>query len=445
MKLNNFKSKVDHFADIIGYQNLKNELERIIDVINNKDKYEKLGGKITKNILLDGAPGTGKTTIANDFIKAINRKTYVIRKDKPNGEFVNSIKETFEEAKKNQPSIILLDDMDKFANGDAEHINCEEYVTIQSSIDNVKGTDVFIFATTNSLSLLPRSLTRSGRFDKKFSVKLPFGKEREEIIKHYLRDKKIDENIDFEIILKLFSYFNTPEIEAVINNASIEAGFRKSEKISVEDIVSASLKQIYGADLNTNFDDYKEVEKIASHEAGHTLAASILCPENLVYTSIYPGEGKTGGRTGYVSGTQITTKEELFNKIVISFAGKVAYEDTFGDIDIGTNGDIHDAYRDAETIVDDISAYGFDKFERPKNSNELFVRREQAIYMEMDKALNEARKLIVENREYLKELTKRLLEDKVLLYTEILEIKEKINNAKYLTEMYGDDEPDEDY
>lgn len=428
MKLNNVKSKVDHFADIIGYQNLKNELERIIDVINNKEKYEKLGGKITRNILLDGAPGTGKTTIANDFIKAINRKTYVIRKDKPNGEFVNSIKEIFEEAKKNQPSIIFLDDMDKFANGDIDHINCEEYVTIQSSIDNVKGTDVFIFATTNSLDLLPRSLTRSGRFDKKFSVELPIGKEREEIIKHYLSDKKLNESIDFEIVLKLFSNFSTPEIEAVINNASTEAGFRGSDKINIEDILSATLKQIYGADLNTNLDEYNNMEKIACHEAGHTLIASILCPEELVYTSIYPREEKTGGRTGYVRWTRITTKEEVFNKIVISLAGKAAVEDTFGDIDIGTRSDIIDAYRYALKIVDDISAYGFDKFERQKNSNELFVRREQAIYIEMDRALNEARKLIVENREYLKELTRRLLEDKVLLYTEILKIKENCQN-----------------
>lgn len=424
MKLNNVKSKVDHFPDIIGYQNLKNELERIIDVINNKEKYEKLGGKITKNILLNGAPGTGKTTIANDFIKAINRNAYVIRKDKPNGEFVNSIIKTFEEAKKNQPSIILLDDMDKFANGDEVHTNCEEYVTIQSSIDNVKDTGVFVFATTNSLSVLPNSLTRSGRFDKKFTVELPFGKEREEIIKHYLKNKEIDENIDFEKIAKLFSHFNTPEIEAVINNAAIEAGYKGSEKINIEDIILVSLKQMYGADLNTDFDDYKGVEKIACHEAGHTLAMSILCPENLVYTSIYSGERGIGGRTGYERRVKIATEAEIFNEIVISFAGKVAYEDTFGDIDIGAESDIKDAYRTAEKIVDDISTYGFDKFETPDNSNELFVRKEQAIYMEMDRALNEARKLIVENREYLKELIKRLLEDKVLLYDEILEIKE---------------------
>ena len=123
---------MSEFDKIIGYKDIKTELIGLCDVIKNADKYKALGVAPIGGLLLDGNPGVGKTLMANCFIKESGRKAFVCRKNKPDGEFVNEIKNVFVEAAENAPSIILLDDMDKFANEDDYHRNAEEYVTVQS-------------------------------------------------------------------------------------------------------------------------------------------------------------------------------------------------------------------------------------------------------------------------------------------------------------------------
>ena len=164
---------MSEFDKIIGYKDVKAELFRLCDVIKNADKYKALGVAPIGGLLLDGEPGVGKTLMANCFIKESGRKAFVCRKNKPDGEFVNEIKNVFNEAAENAPSIILLDDMDKFANEDDYHRNAEEYVTVQSCIDEIKGKDVFVLATTNGTENLPRSLLRAGRFDCIINVDAP--------------------------------------------------------------------------------------------------------------------------------------------------------------------------------------------------------------------------------------------------------------------------------
>ncbi|MCH5156236.1 MAG: AAA family ATPase, partial [Clostridiales bacterium] len=123
---------MSEFDKIIGYKDIKSELIRLCDIIRNGEKYKALGVTLSGGLLLDGDPGVGKTLMANCFIKESGRPAFVCRKNKPDGEFVNEIKKTFNEAAENAPSIILLDDMDKFANEDDNHKNAAEYVTVQS-------------------------------------------------------------------------------------------------------------------------------------------------------------------------------------------------------------------------------------------------------------------------------------------------------------------------
>lgn len=431
MKLFNAKSKEDHFKDIIGYEDLKGDLERIIDVINNKEKYSKLGGKVPKNLLIDGEPGTGKTTIAKDFLSAVNRKKYILRKNKPNGEFVSEIERVFEEAKKNQPSVILLDDMDKFANGDRDHVNCEEYVTIQSCIDDVKNDEVFVFATTNNTHALPRSLMREGRFDKKINILYPNKDDREKIIEHYLKGKNIDKNIKLEVVARILADQFSAGIETVLNNAAVEAGFRGSDVICLEDIVIAALKLRYNIRFESS-KDKRKLEKVACHEAGHTLVSTILFPKNNIFTSILPGEGAAGGLSSHIVPANISyDKYTRMYEMMITLGGKAATEIVYGDVDLGANGDMHKLFHKAEFLVDDVCAFGFDKFEREHSSNELINRREQEVYAEINRAYTYAKKVIAENREFFDKLVAELIDKKVLLYNEIDEIKAKCKIVEF--------------
>ena len=173
---------------IIGYSNIKCELKQIADTLKNRDVYEKLGVYSPRGLLLYGEPGVGKSLMASAIIEESGRTAFTCRKDKPNGDFVKHIKETFDKAAENAPSIVYLDDMDKFANGDERHPDAEEYVTVQSCIDEVKHKEVFVLATVNNINNLPKSLYRAGRFDRTIEVEAPRGKDAEKIIAHVMAD-----------------------------------------------------------------------------------------------------------------------------------------------------------------------------------------------------------------------------------------------------------------
>ena len=151
------------FDKVIGYEKEKEELYQLCDMAKNPEKYAALGVKLPRGILLYGVPGVGKTLMATALLDEMDngRKRYILRKDKAIEEFVESISKTFQEAKENAPSVIFLDDLDKFAS-DSVSRNPEELIAVQSGIDEVKGADVFVVATANDVRVLPNSLRRPG-------------------------------------------------------------------------------------------------------------------------------------------------------------------------------------------------------------------------------------------------------------------------------------------
>ena len=191
------------FEKIIGYEAIKKELAQISDVLANKEVYQRLGVSSPRGLLLHGDPGVGKTLMASAVIKASGRKAFICRKDRPNGDFVKAIKKTFKDAAESAPSIVLLDDMDKFANGDDSHPDAEEYVTVQSCIDDIKGKEVFVLATANQQRALPRSLLRAGRFDRVIEVNNPHGEDAVKIIEHYIKKKKFVGDMDAVTVARI--------------------------------------------------------------------------------------------------------------------------------------------------------------------------------------------------------------------------------------------------
>lgn len=417
---------MSEFDKIIGYKDVKTELFRICDVIKNADKYKALGVAPIGGLLLDGDPGVGKTLMANCFIKESGRKAFVCRKNKPDGEFVNEIKNVFTEAAGNAPSIILLDDMDKFANEDDYHRNAEEYVTVQSCIDEIKGKDVFVLATTNGTDNLPRSLLRAGRFDYVISVDAPEGKDAVEIVKYYLSQKKAVAEIDAEEIARLLNGKSCAVLETVINTAGQYAGYENKEMIGVDDIIRACLRVIYNAPESTAPHNPVVLERTAYHEAGHAVVAEILESGSVDLVSVRKNTGTVGGFTSYHNPDDYwISKTHMENRVIAILGGKAATELIFGEADTGANNDLHRAFDIVQRFADNYCSYGFGYWEGRDSSSDRLLRREDRITADMETYYARARKILIDNKAFLEALAKRLQEKDTLVSSEIKEIKEK--------------------
>lgn len=373
------------FDKIIGYDTIKKELMRICDMVHNRDEYMKLGAKLPNGILLYGIPGLGKTLMAKCLIDECGLKSYTVRKTK-SGNFVEYITEIFEEARKNAPSIVFLDDMDKFANEDDRHCDAEEYVAVQAGIDDVKGTGVFVIATVNYIRKLPDSLLRSGRFDVKIEVCTPNENDGIQIIKHYLSDKKVSKNINIDDIAMMLNNGSCAELESIINEAAINAAYNRKELIEMNDIVDAVLRVEYNSPDNFTKISDEDVRKTAIHEAGHLVICEVLQPGSVSLASI-----RTTGRNnrgGFVRRSK-EFRKEIFH-ILTFLGGKAAYELYYGAVDDGCADDIR---RACDSLRDEISQkgiYGFgmidvSNHQFPEISESMNSRNEAVVQAELER------------------------------------------------------------
>lgn len=415
---------MSEFDKIVGYNDIKKELVRICDVIKNSEKYQVLGVALLGGLLLDGAPGVGKTLMANCFINESGLKAFVCRKNKPDGEFVNVIKSTFDEASKNAPSIVFLDEMDKFANEDSYHKNAEEYVTIQSCIDEVKGKGVFVIATTNGTRNLPDSLLRVGRFDTVINVDFPSKQDAIDIVKYYLLTKKSVADVNVEDVARLLAGKSCAELETVINMAGQYAGYHNKQHIDMEDITKACLRVIYDAPESSTPHNKTVLERIAYHEAGHAVVAEMLESGSVDLVTVRKNTGNIGGFTCYRTPDEYwISQRHMENRVIAILAGKAATEIVFGEVDTGANDDLHRAFEIVTRFVDDYCSYGFGYWESRFSSSTRLNRKEDRITADMEKYYAAAKKLLLENRTFLDNLARRLQQKDTLVYSEIDKIK----------------------
>lgn len=413
------------FEPVIGYKSIKNEMIKICDIMRNREFYSKLGVSVPNGLLLSGGPGLGKTLMANCIIKASGRKAFTCRKDKPDGDFVNYIKSTFDEAVKNAPSIVFLDDMDKFANGDSSHRNSEEFVTVQSCIDDAKNKDVFVLATINDEDAIPESLLRAGRFDNRISVVSPKGEDAEKIVEHYIKRKNFVSDVDVKTITKLLNGASCAELETVINQAGVYAGFNRKDKIEMDDIVKSCLRIIHKAPEKENAYSPEVLKAVAYHEAGHAVIAEVLEPGSVNFVSVRSHGGSAGGFTNYYQPEEYWIKKQYMeNRVTVLLGGKAATEVCFGETDVGANSDLHRAFDIVERFVDDYCSNGFDRWIQNRNPSQgLLERQSSQISFEMENFYKKAKKIIIDNREFLDKLAQALMNKDVLTSVEIEAIK----------------------
>lgn len=417
--------KNELFENIIGYKDIKKTLERIIDTLNNPKKYQKLGSSIPHGLLLYGPPGLGKTTFAYEMLENMkNRKSYILRKTKSDGDFLKEMNLIFNEAKKNQPSTILLDDIDKYSIDDNTSNN-EEFVAVQSLIDTIKKEDIFIIATANNKFVLPRSLLRSGRFDIKIEITYPSEKESFEIIKHYLKNKKIEKDINLKNISYILECSSCADLEKVCNQAGIYAGFKNKNKIGMSELLRASLELQYDANIEEEPEDDKYALQVAYHEAGHALIGSLLEKGSVSFITIAKTNSKIRGITKYHNNDYYFDDIKFMkNRIITLLAGKAALEIIYNTCDTGCDSDISRAYTIAHRFVNDYCMLNFNS--RIEFENNISEKVKQSKDEQINKLITDyyhkTKELLIENKSKLNALALALKDKKILFQDEIEKI-----------------------
>lgn len=416
---------MSEFDKIIGYEDVKMELIRFCDVFRDPDKYRELGVTVPSGILLYGEPGVGKTSMAKSFIAESGCKSITLRKEKPNGAFVDEIRSTYQKAEEEGIRIVFLDDIDKFANEDYSKPNAEEYVTVQSCIDEYKEHGVFTIATANDIYALPESLKRSGRFDKTILMKWPKGKDAISIIKHYLSKKEVIGDVDAEEIAKLMDGYSCADLESVINEAGIYAGFDNRTKIGQEDLVKACTRFLFEAPESLETDLSPEIVRMtAYHEAGHAVVSELLIPGSVSLISVNRHSGPTGGLTKYVHfEDRSITKSYQENRIMRELAGKAATEVVYGTADIGCRADMTLVFDDMAELVDDNCAYGFETYDYGNSSEYLLENKNRLTATEVERLYKLTKKLILDNRGFLDAVVEELMRNETITYRGFQEIK----------------------
>lgn len=415
------------FKKVIGYETIKNELMQICDMVHNKERYEKLGARMPSGVLLHGTPGIGKTLMAKCFIEECGLNTYTLRNNKGGDKFVDEITQTFEKAKQNAPAIIFLDDMDKFANDDECHRDAKEYVAIQAGIDSVKDFDVFVIATTNDIRKLPDSLLRSGRFDRTIYMQSPSTDDASKIIEHYLKNKKLSDNVDFNDLCKMMSYHSCSDLETLLNEAAIRAGFNKKDSIDMDDLINAVLRLQYDSPDDLMERDEEEIRKVAIHEAGHLVVSEVIMPGSVGLASI-----RTTGRSRM--GGFIHRCKELKRRphsIMGLLGGKVAVEMYYSEA--VASGCYSDLRRAINSLRDDITEngtngvafleYGNPRYRLSDKNNDI---REAVVHSELERFIFETRNILIQNRAFLEKIADALVEKETLLYSDIKAIRESV-------------------
>lgn len=380
------------FAKVAGLQEEKEELEEIVDFLKSPKKYIQVGARIPKGVLLVGPPGTGKTLLA----KAVAGEAKVPFFTISGSDFVemfvgvgaSRVRDLFEDAKKNAPCIIFIDEIDAVARRRGTGMgggHDEREQTLNQLLVEMDGFGVnegiIVMAATNRVDILDPAILRPGRFDRKVMVGRPDVKGREEILKVHAKGKPLSEEIDLKQIAQTTAGFTGADLENLLNEAAILAAKDSRVFLKQDDIKKAFVKVGIGAEKKSRVISDKEKKITAFHEAGHAILFHVLPDVGPVYSvSIIP----TGSAGGYTM--PLPEKDEMFNTkgkmlqdIVVSLGGRVAEEEVFDDITTGASQDIKQATSIAKSMVTKFGmseAVGLINYD--DDSDEVFIGRDLA-------------------------------------------------------------------
>lgn len=356
------------FDDVEGIEELKSDILRLVDCLKNPKKYQKMGARVPKGVILYGPPGTGKTLIA----KAIAGEAGVPFFSMVGSDFVEKyvgvgasrVRELYKKARKESPCIVFIAEIDAVASQRGRDENSERDQTINAllaELDGFKGSEnIITICATNRLDMLDSAFKRAGRFDLKLAVGLPDKKGRERILGIHSKDKKLGEDIDLKVIASKTVGFSGAELEALLNEAALVAVGKDRNCITSKDIDDAFFKIVMQGNKKKR-DKITETNKVVAwHESGHTLATKLLTDDTVSSVTIIGSSSGAGGVTFRQpkEDNELQSRKYLESLIQVMYAGRAAEELYFkskNEITVGASQDIKQA---TSIIKDYVSTYG---------------------------------------------------------------------------------------
>ena len=357
------KTKIT-FDDVAGVDEEKEELEEIVEFLKSPKKFTDMGARIPKGVLLVGQPGTGKTLLAKAVAGEAGVPFFIISGSDFVEMFVgvgaSRVRDLFEQAKKNAPCIIFIDEIDAVGRQRGAGLgggHDEREQTLNQLLVEMDGfatnEGVIVLAATNRPDILDRALLRPGRFDRQIVVSAPDVKAREQILEVHSRKKKIADDVDLKTIAKNTAGFVGADLENVLNEAALLAARRDKKEIEMEEIEDAMIKVTVGPEKKSKVRNEKENKLVAFHEAGHAVVSRFLPTQDTVHQISIVPRGMAGGYTLYKpdEDKNFISKTAMEENIISLLGGRVAEELVIGDISTGASNDIERATKIARSMV----------------------------------------------------------------------------------------------
>ncbi|MBF0754621.1 ATP-dependent zinc metalloprotease FtsH [Jeotgalicoccus halotolerans] len=459
-----------HFDDVAGADEEKAELVEVVDFLKDPRRFDRIGARIPKGVLLVGPPGTGKTLIARAVAGEAGVPFFSISGSDFVEMFVgvgaSRVRDLFENAKKNAPCIIFIDEIDAVGRQRGAGVgggHDEREQTLNQLLVEMDGfaenEGVIMIAATNRPDILDPALLRPGRFDRQIQVGRPDVKGREAVLKVHARNKPLDETVDLAALAQRTPGFSGADLENLLNEAALVAARSGKKKIDMRDVDEASDRVIAGPAKKSRVMSKKERNIVAYHEAGHTIIGMVLDDAETVHKVTIVPRGQAGGYAVMLpkEDRYFMTKPELEDKIVGLLGGRVSEEITFGEVSTGAHNDFQRTTGIARSMV---TEYGMSDRLGPiqfgESNGQVFLGKEMSndanysdsIAYEIDQEMQNivktqyerCRQILTEHQEQLNLIAETLLEIETL-------DREQIEGLFYhgkLPERSFDNEPEED-
>ena len=446
-RLNSEKNKVT-FKDVAGLKEEKEEVKELIDFLKNPKKFQKLGARIPKGVLLFGPPGTGKTLLAKAVAGEANVPFYFISGSDFVELFVgvgaSRVRDMFQQAKRNAPCLIFIDEIDAVGRQRGTGLgggHDEREQTLNQLLTEMDGfganEGIIIIAATNRPDVLDPALLRPGRFDRQVTVNLPDVKERQEILAVHAKNKVLSDAVTLENLARRTPGFSGADLENLLNEAALLAVRRNKNSITMSEIDEATDRVLMGPAKTSRKYSENDRKLVAFHEAGHAVIGLKLKNASDVQKVTIIPRGSAGGYNMMVPTEEklCSTKTDLLEEIVGLLGGRTAEEVTFGEITTGAHNDFEKATKIARSMVTEYGMSDLGPLQFEQQAGSVFLGRDynktqhfsnevaNEIDMEMRKIINEchdkATKIIKENKELLKLIADTLLEYETLTKEQI--------------------------